>query len=181
MGMFTRVETKTLLLKVRLPETEEGKIPVADVRLAYRDLTSDDAAVEVAASLVASASSDPARSSELDPAVGARVERAHTTAALWEANRLFQAGEGKQATRAVADRRAALEAERSSLVARAAPAKRAVIEADVDRQLAVLGGATRGFAPPAPHAKGAPKPAAPARAGKVQIRQNAYDAFDLAY
>jgi hypothetical protein len=82
----------------------------------------------------------------------------------------------------VADRRAALEAERSSLLARAVPSKRAAIEADVDRQLTVLGGATRGFdAPPSPYAKGAAKPAAPARAGKVQIRQNAYDAFDLAY
>ena len=183
LGTFTEVETKTLLVKVRLSEALEGKLPVAEVHLSYDDLV-EGQIVAAAASLVASSSDDPARWTEIDPLVGARVERAQTTAALWEANRLFQKGSVEQARAAVDARRLALADSRAALATRAAPAKRAAVEADVDRQLAVLDGATAGFvAPPrtAAQGKGGALPAAPARKGRVQVRQNASEAFDLAY
>ncbi|MEZ4441987.1 MAG: VWA domain-containing protein [Polyangiaceae bacterium] len=179
MGSFASAEDKTLLVRVRLPRGEDGRLPVAKVDVAFDDLVSGERG-HCEGALTASVTSDRASVSSLDPIVGGRVGRAETSRSLREANAAFSRGALAEAKQSLASTKSRLQ-QQKALAAAAPKPRRAKLEADFDRQLAALETAADGFATPPPAAApGQPAPP-PARAGAVQVRRNEAEAADLGF
>lgn len=188
-GTFSAKQEKTVLVKLRVPTDRDGSQPVADVRLAYRDLVKKSDG-SCGGSLALVVRDDGREQRDLDPFVAARLERSRTAQTLTEANQLFESGRGDEARAKLAARRSELKkTETSSLaLAAAAPAKapsRATksLDRDFGDQLGAVAAAEQNFAPP-PSAAGGARPAAPApasREGKAQVRVNQQAASDLAF
>ena len=91
-------------MKVKVRTDRDGAEPVANVKLAYRDVVrgGDGASSGDLALLV---KSDGSGQGDLDPFVAARVERSRTAETLTEANQLFELGHASEA-KAKLDRRA---------------------------------------------------------------------------
>lgn len=199
-GTFGAKQEKTVLVKLRVPTGKDGERPVADVRLAYRDLVKNtDASCNGNLGLLVK--SDGTAQGSLDPFVAARVERSRTAQSLTEANKLVEAGRLADARAVLARRRVELKKTESQALAAAtsqpfAAPKRASksLDKDFDDQLGAVAAAERNFAPP-PAAAGpvggaagggrfAPAPARPfqdSREGKAQVRANQAAASDLAF
>lgn len=182
LGTFAAGENKTLLAKVRVARGADGERAIANVRLAYDDLSRGGRGAldgKLAALLV----SNPSEVSPLDPIVQNRMERAETASVLREANQLFTSGRAREAQAKLAERKQALFKRKQRSIAAAPPAKAATLKDDFDRQELALGEAESGFSAPAsapPVAAGAaPAEAAPPRRAKVQVKENAEraDAF----
>jgi Ca-activated chloride channel family protein len=195
LGSITKGEVKTVLCRVRVPGTEAADLPVANVSVRFRDLTSADPAAFVESTGPLGAK--PAlKLSDPDPFVLARVERTETARTLDEANRLFRAGKVDAARARIDARRDALKkkggvflpAPKPTAGSRTGEAKR-----DVDKQLGILDRASSGFATPPPAepmpvapGQGAapamkrPAPAKPKMADPFEsnARQNQEDAFN---
>ena len=193
-GSISKGQQKTVLLKLRVPVGSAGEKPVADLKLAYRDLVdrTDGSCGGQLSLAVAENTADPS----LDPFVAARLERSRTALTLTQVNALFESGRVDEARRELAGRRAELKKAESLALAEpnksAAPRGRA-LDRDFQEQLGAVaqaesfgggpmpsvpqGGGSGGFASP-PAAAAAPKPASPAAKGAV--RQNQAAALDMA-
>jgi Ca-activated chloride channel family protein len=198
-GTFSAKEEKTVLLKLRVPTDRDGEQPVADLRLAYRDLAkrTDGSA----AGSLALAVTDAGKASDLDPFVAARLERSRTAQTLTEANRLFEAGRVTEAQATLEARKTALQKTevRALALASAAPATAAprrsakALDRDFKDQSGALADAARNFAPAPPAAVagggvaakgdgfGRFAPAPPSREGKAQVRANQEAATSMGF
>ena len=167
-GTFSAKQEKTVLVKLRVPADRDGSQPVADVKLAYRDLIKKSDG-SCGGNLALAIRSDGSEQKELDPFVAARVERSRTASTLTEANKLFEAGRTAEARAKLATRSTELKkTENESLAfAKAAPTtiapRRAAksLDRDFEDQLGAVAAADRNFAPPPP----ASRPVATGTAG----------------
>ena len=192
-GSVSKGQQKTVLLKLRLPVGSVGQKPVADLKLAYRDLgLKNDASCGGALALdVREGSSDPS----LDPFVAARLERSRTAETLTQVNRLVETGRIDEARVQLAGRRAELKKAETLALAQPfadkAPRAARALNRDFEEQLGAVSSAegfgngkaangpsgSSGGRPSAPMA--APPPASPASKGSVRDNQQA--ASDLAF
>ncbi|MEZ4258621.1 MAG: VWA domain-containing protein [Polyangiaceae bacterium] len=186
-GTFSAKQEKTVLVKLRVPADRDGARPVADVKLAYRDLTKNSDA-SCNGNLALLVKSDGSEQKSLDPFVAARLERSRTAQSLTEANKLVEAGRVADARAVLARRRTELRKTESQALAAAtaqpfAAPKRAAksIDRDFDDQLGAVAAAEQSFArPPAaspasPAGGGRfaqPAPLKDTREGKAQVRSN---------
>ncbi|HVJ94536.1 MAG TPA: VWA domain-containing protein, partial [Labilithrix sp.] len=102
-GTFSAKQEKTVLVKLRVPTDRDGDQPVADVKLAFRDLVKKSDG-SCGGNLTVGVK-DGAAQEELDPFVAARLERSRTAQTLTEANRLFEAGRAGEARAKLAARK----------------------------------------------------------------------------
>ncbi|MBS2016948.1 MAG: VWA domain-containing protein [Deltaproteobacteria bacterium] len=202
-GTFSAKQEKTVLVKLRVPADRDGNQPVADVKLAYRDLVkkSDASTTGTLAVLV---KSDGTEQRDLDPFVAARVERSRTAQTLTEANKLFEAGRIDEARAKLATRKVDLKKTGDDALAVAAakpttiaPARASrSLDRDFEEQAGAIASAEKNFAQPpsgggrsaGPAADGfgnaAPAAAPPApstRAGKAQVRVNQQQASEFGF
>jgi Ca-activated chloride channel family protein len=191
-GTFSSKQEKTVLVKLRVPTDKGGDQPVADLKLAFRDLVKKaDAACN--GSLSVAVRADGSEQKELDPFVAARLERSRTAQTLTEANKLFEAGRVNEARAKLAARKVDLKKTESSALAFAAAApssapqrsKRA-LDLDFADQTAAVAQAEQSFAAPAaasPVGGGFAEPprSHASREGKAQIRANQEKASNLGF
>ncbi len=197
-GTFSAKQEKTVLVRLKVPTDRDGSQPVADVKLAYRDLVkrSDGAA---SGTLALAVKNDGSEQKDMDPFVAARIERSRTAQTLTEANKLFEAGRVDEARQKLALRKADLKksGDQAGRLAAAAPfaaPKRAAKSIDrdfADQSAAVAQAeasfgnaapATRPFATTAPRgATGGFAPPPPSREGKAQVRENQQAASDFGF
>jgi Ca-activated chloride channel family protein len=197
-GTFSAKQEKTVLVKLRVPTDHDGDRPVADVKLAYRDLRKKSDGT-CGGSLALAVKNDGSEQRSLDPFVAARLERSRTASTLTDVNRLFESGHFAEARAKLATRRAELQKSESSALAAApsaaAPRAGRALDRDFADQLGAVAKAERTFAPPPP-AKGSvdvgsggplaptadPAPATPAsREGKASIRLNQQAASEFGF
>lgn len=168
LGTFAQNDRKTLLVKLRVPQGPEGERPIANVKFRYDDLAEGrDGSCE--GELVALATLDPTKTSELDGLVSGRLTLSETAESLEQANFAFDRGD-------VAGARSIISAQKDKAAKRRQSATRNVPmgrAADLDdvfgKSTGSLGGAIGGF-----------EPAAEAREGEAQAKKNQEDAFELA-
>jgi Ca-activated chloride channel family protein len=176
MGAFAAGATKTVLVRLRVPEGGTGDRPVADVQLAFNDrVLGVPSRLEgaLAARFVGAADAPPA--GILDPVVEARVSRTETVAALATANDNLAADDPNAALSILERTRTALK-KRKAKAATAPPA----VAADLDQQLRALDSAGLGInsavaesaSEPNPFPGRPPRKAADTAAGKRAIRDN---------
>jgi Ca-activated chloride channel family protein len=208
-GTFASRQEKTVLVRLRIPTDHDGSQPVADVKLAYRDLAKKSDASSTA-SLALLVKSDGSEQKELDPFVAARLERSRTAQTLTDANKLFEAGRVGEARAKLAARKDDLKKTETQTLAFAASAATAAprrasrsLDRDFSDQLGAVAEAEANFAPPPPASRPAapalgasgfgargggrfvPPPPAPAaqstREGKAQVRSNQQKASDFGF
>lgn len=142
LGSFTRGDTRTVLIEVRVPTDSAGSVKVTNIELGYRDLVrGEDAksrgtlAVEVGAG-----------ESDLDPIVSGRVQRSQTAAAVLGANDLFQQGKFEEAQQKLQAAQQALSAASAKVKKSPAPAGRAAaLDKDLEGQASALSAASSGL------------------------------------
>jgi Ca-activated chloride channel family protein len=193
-GTFSSKQEKTVLVKLRVPTEREGDQPVADLKLAFRDLLKkSDGACN--ASLALAVKSEGTSSKDLDPFVAARLERSRTAQTLTEANKLFEAGRVGEARAKLAARKDDLKKTETSALAlasatpQAAPRRSArALDRDFADQSAAVTEAEKNFAAPAgtaglggAGADGRFAPAPPSREGKAQVRANQERASEFGF
>jgi len=192
-GTFSAKQEKTVLVKLRVPTDHDGSQPVADVKLAYRDLVKKkDASCD--GNLVLAVKSDGTEQKDMDPFVAARLERSRTATTLTEANKLFEQGRVAEARDKLASRQGDLAKAKVGAVALAsatsnpfaAPPPRAAkpLARDFDDQSAALAQAQQNFAGPsggAADSSGRFAPAPTTRTGKAQVRTNQEKAAEFGF
>jgi Ca-activated chloride channel family protein len=189
LGSFSAGETKTVLVRVRVPESADGDVLLANVDLAYRDqVAGGDGRCEGKLGVTIA---DAGSASPLDPVVSGRLARSETIVTLQNANALFAQGKLEEARRTVQEQKARVSAVAKRAKTAAATEAQPVVDKDFDRQLAVLGQAADGFAtPPAaaapaaaggPFASPAPAPPQATRAGKAATRLNEQNRVELGF
>ncbi len=169
-GAFSGGDERTFLMKVSVPAGSAGTRPIADVHLAYRDLTQGRAG-SCEGSLSHVLVADRSQLSALDPLVANRVERSETASTLANANQLWKEGKADRARHLLAQASEKKRAARTQILATpfASETKGSGdLAADFDKQERVLAEAQEGFAAPPPGA--APEPAA--RKPKAAVRAN---------
>ena len=176
MGSFSAGDSKTLLMRVRVPRGQDGERAIASATLSYNDLVQGQAGT-CNGSLIAQATSDPTRVSPLDGLVSMRISRSETAEALERANKLFREGDEQAARGLLESSRSQLNRRRSRWKKPKSKAQAKRMKADFARQESVLGDAEDAFRS-AGKSAGAGK-ASRTRGGKKQIRMNQRDAFEL--
>lgn len=186
LGDFAAGDRRSVLVRVSVERGPVGRRPIADVRLVYDDLSGDEDSDCCSGKLLVWMTADRSQASELDPLVAGRLSRANTTAALREANTLFDSGKYQEANAKLDATRTKVRDDRTALEASAPADRRSELAEDFDHQVAALDDAHEGFsqrAREAAQAKPGRPPAKPnqTRAGKAQVRANAYEyrAMDL--
>ena len=208
-GTFSAKQEKTVLVKLRVPADRDGAQPVADVKLAYRDLVKKSDG-SCGGNLSLAIRSDGTEQRELDPFVAARVERSRTAQTLTEVNKLFESGRTDEARAKLATRRTELKkTENESLaIANNRPATSAPrrasksLDRDFEEQLGAVAAADKNFAPSPPAARPsgtsgrgggsfasgspiaatAPAPVSPtSREGKASVRLNQQSASEFGF
>ncbi|NUP06791.1 MAG: VWA domain-containing protein [Polyangiaceae bacterium] len=171
LGGFAKGMKNTVLLKVRVPATQAGPLTVADIRVAYRDLSSAKD-VEETGSLAIDLVTDPSKIAPIDGVVLDRVQRTETAAALIDANSLFREGRVDEAEKRLEQARQSVQKSKKDASV-AVPASRAGgVASSFDQQEESLDKASSGFKRPAPG-----RPAEP-NAPKATSRSNAQRAFE---
>jgi Ca-activated chloride channel family protein len=196
-GTFSSKQEKTVLVKLRVPTDRDGEQPVADLKLAFRDLIKkSDGSCN--ASLAFVVKDDGSEQKEIDPFVAARLERSRTATTLTEANKLFEAGRVGEARAKLAARKDDLKrTESSALAAASAPPTTAAprrasrsLDTDFADQSAAVAEAEQNFAAPSGAAAAgfgsgrgrfAPPPPQDSREGKAQVRANQQKASDFGF
>lgn len=179
LGTFAKGEVKTVLAKVRVPKGQSGELPIATVRMSYRDLATEKD-VTATGKLVLALVESKGKVSDLDGIVLDRVQRSETASALRDANSLFSVGKTDEARKRLQSQQQSLNETRDK--AKNAPASRAGdIDKSFDRQEKELETSLGNFATPPPAAAPGQPAAAPPRPQKVQMKRNAEqaDAFGL--
>lgn len=166
-GSFAQDDTKTLLMRLRVPGGPAGDRPVARVRMRYEDLTRGRPS-DCDGELVAQLTERADEVSPLDPLVESRLARSETSAALQRANELFSEGDVAAARRTIDSSRGRIRNRRKAARRRASSSQQPAVDADFDRQLETLDKAGAGFG----QAAAEPAPAA-SRTGKAAVRSNA--------
>jgi Ca-activated chloride channel homolog len=166
-GAFAQGDTKTLLVRLRVPRGQAGERAVAEVRMRYDDLVTARPG-DCEGSLAAALTDDVRAVSPLDALVESRLARSETAAALQRANLLFAEGDVAGAQRTLDTSRGRIRERRSDVSVRADPAAQPLLDRDFERQLATLEQAQQGFSAAAAE----PAPTA-SRKGKAQVRSNA--------
>jgi Ca-activated chloride channel family protein len=166
-GAFAQGDTKTLLVRLRVPRGQAGERAVAEVRMRYDDLVTARPG-DCEGSLVAALTDDARAVSPLDALVESRLARSETAAALQRANELFAEGDVAGAQRTLDTSRGRIRERRSEVADKADPAAQPRLDQDFERQLQTLEQAERGFSAAAAE----PAPTA-SRKGKAQVRSNA--------
>src|SRR5262249_11805361 len=92
LGSFERKDAKTVLLEVRVPAEVAGKVPVATLDLAYKDLVRGSAGHCAGQLEILVGEQGVAGAPELDALVSGRLNRSETAAALLTANELLEKG-----------------------------------------------------------------------------------------
>lgn len=168
-GAFAQGDTKSLLVRLRVPRGTPGDRPVADVRMRYDDLTSASARPgECQGTLLAALTDDARDVSPLDPLVESRVARSETSAALRRANEQFAGGDVAAAQRTLDSSRGRIRERKTAARSKADAVQQPRLDEDFQRQLQTLEQAEQGFSAAA--AEPAP---AQSRKGKAQVRSNA--------
>lgn len=192
LGAFGGGETKTVLVKVRVPVDQEGQQPVADVEMTYRDHVGDTDG-RCNGKLLLAVADGP--SSDIDALVEGRVNRSETASVLKEANELFQQGRVADAKKKLEARAEAVATASAAANDRAPLTRKTDVDRDFQNQTSVLAEANQQFASPpvaaAPAANAAPggfaqQPATPSpapvqasRPGKAAVKQNAAKAMSM--
>ncbi len=191
-GTFSAKQEKTVLVRLRVPTEAEGTRPVAEVKLAYRDLVKKSEGACHGA-LALGVRTDGTEQKELDPFVAARLERSRTAQTLTDANRLFEAGRVAEARARLVQRKEDLTRTQDRALALAATRPSAAprhagkaLDRDFDEQIGAVAKAEAQFAqaPPAPVSAapgGGFAPAPPSQEGKAQIRANQEAATSLGF
>ena len=122
LGNFAQGETKTVLLKVRVPSRNEGASAVADVGLSFRDLVKKEDG-RCTGKLGVTVTRDASKVSALDGVVEGRLQRAETAAVLLQANELAEKGKLDEAKARLTTRQQELEVS-AARAKRAAPSRR---------------------------------------------------------
>jgi Ca-activated chloride channel family protein len=191
-GTFATREEKTVLMRVRVPSSREGSMPIADLALSYRDLIARTEG-RSAGSLGLVVKNDGSEQRELDPFVAARIERSRTSQTLTRANVLFEQGRVDEARAALQNQHNELA--KAEALALGAPAKTAVpktngrgLKDDFAEQDRALAEAQSNLAPVAGSGGGASGASAPAAApiatstaGRASVRSNQSKATDMAF
>ncbi len=179
LGSVAKGETKTVLVKVRLPKSDEGQLSIASAKLAYRDLIGNKDASQSGKLAVELVGSD-GQVSPFDSIVLDRVQRSETGTALREANSLFSVGKADEARKRLETQQRAVNAARPS-AAKSAPSSRAKdVDASLAKQEAELGRAIDNFKT-TPAAEPGAAPAAPAPAQKSQVKRSVEQADAFAH
>lgn len=149
LGSFSPNETKTILVQVRVPSPAapggaESVMPVADVQLKYRDLTSGKDA-DGSGSLAVTLVKDASGASPLDGVIQGRLARSETAAALVQANELFEQGKVEEAQRLLDEHRKSLEGQAAAAASAAPAARRGALEGDYKGQSAALSNASSSY------------------------------------
>jgi Ca-activated chloride channel family protein len=165
-GTFNAGEDKSALLRVRV-ESGRGEQPIADVRMAYRDLA-DDRERSAAGELSVALDPDETRLAALDPYVEERLGRKETLDALLLANEAFARGDLVDAQRQLDDTRGRIRRRRT----RSGATGGSKLDKNFERQLDALGSASSSFSQAAQEAP-APAAAPRSRKGKSAVRANA--------
>jgi Ca-activated chloride channel family protein len=169
LGAYGPKEEKSLLVKLRVTADHDGRTPVADVKLAYRDLREHRDATFTGA-LAVDVKSDGTEA-ELDPFVRARVERSQTAKSLAEAGDLIASGRADEARRRLDARNAELDnavrTARGASANAARPSRARNFNQDFNDQVAALNEAQKAVDEAASAKK---KDAAPAKAAPKTIR-----------
>jgi Ca-activated chloride channel homolog len=187
LGAFGGGETKTVLVKVRVPADKEGQQPVADVEMTYRDHVADTDG-RCNGKLALTVADGP--SGDIDAVVEGRVNRSETASTLKEANDLFSQGRVTDAKKKLEARADALARAEATAKTRAPLARKGDVDRDFQSQASVLAQANQQFAtPPAVAAPagsaaagGFASPASPVQAsrpGKAAVKENAARAMDM--
>ena len=185
-GTFSAREEKTVLMRVRVPSTRDGELPIGALKLTYRDLV-ERAEGTCSGSLALVVKSDGTEQRALDPFVAVRLERSRTSQTLTKANVLFEQGRLDEARAALTRQHDELaKTQALALNATAAPkAKGRGLKDDFAEQDRALAEAQSSLAPSPVGGAGASKPAAaPAAtstAGRVSVRNNQSKATDMAF
>lgn len=193
LGAFSGGETKSVLVKVRVPADQVGQQPVADVEMTYRDHVADTDG-RCSGKLALAVTDGPG--GDLDAVVEGRVNRSETASTLREANDLFAQGRVADARRKLEARAQAVATASAAANTRAPKARKKDVDRDFEAQSLVLSQADQQFASPPAAAPVTPSPvagggfasppaasAAPVQAsrpGKVAVKENAAKALDLA-
>ncbi|MBV1858103.1 MAG: VWA domain-containing protein [Nannocystaceae bacterium] len=170
-GAFAAGDRKSLLVEVQLPRGVKGLREVADVKLRYRDLTTDpqgEGACE--GQLAVRLTDDAGAVSPLDPLVEARLARAETSAALREANEAFAAGDVGRAQDKLRSTRGRIHKRRSASRPLAKKSQRKRFDDAFDGQFEALDRAGENFEQAQ---KVAPSAPAASPEGKASVRSNA--------
>ena len=146
LGSFARQEEKTVLLRVRVPTSLEGRLPVASVSLDYTDLVEGKPG-RCEGKLEALVGADQA---EIDAVVEGRVERSRTATALLEANDLIEQGRVDEARRRLATRQVELAASASAAASAAPLNRKSDVSRDFESQAGALSTAAAAAAAPRP-------------------------------
>ncbi len=168
MGTFAQNDRKTLLVRLRVPQGPEGERPIANIKFRYDDLAeAKEGTCEGA--LIALATTDTTKTSDLDALVSGRLTLSETAKSLEEANLAFERGDRGGARRILQAQRAR-GAKRKKAAAKNIPKGRAPdFNSAFGKSAGSLGGAAAGF-----------DEAAPARDSSAQTKRNQQDAFELA-
>lgn len=175
-GSLNKGDVRTVLLELRADTRDEGRVPLANVKMTYRDLAADrDGSCE--GKLVIETTSDSNQVSALDPVVLGRLQRVETASVLREVNELVAQGKSDVAKRRLDDSTARLTALAAS-ASRSGGSRAGDARRDLEGQQASLEEAKKGVAAAGP--AGAP-PAAMPRAAKARMKMNEVNAYDAGY
>ncbi len=150
-GTFSAKQEKTVLMKVRVAADHDGVMPVAAVKLTYRDLLKrTDGTCE--GKLALHVTSDGSEQKDVDPFVAARLARSRTSRTLTDANLLFEQGRVDDARGLLASQTTELKKEAASTSQSRAkapkPMRAMALEDDFASQINAVAEAETNFAPP---------------------------------
>jgi Ca-activated chloride channel family protein len=190
-GVLAAKQEKTALVKLRVPTDHDGATPVAKVAVAYRDLLARADRREEG-DLQLFVKSDGTAQGDLDPFVGARVERSRTAQTLTRANELFKDGKFEEANKELATRATELHASAAHRPMALAKPDSERLGADFDKQIGAVAEAQTNFSQPMATAApmggtgnigggGSVAAAPPSRIEREQVRKNQQAASDLSF
>ena len=166
-GTFAQNDRKTLLVRLRVPQGPEGERPIANVTFRYDDLAEGkDGTCD--GQLIAMASTDDTKNSELDGLVSGRLIQSETATSLQAANAAFGRGD-RAGARSILKEQKTKAITRKKAARRNLPLGRAKdFDDSFEKSEDVLITGEDGFAP-----------AAAPRESASQVKQNQQDAFSL--
>ncbi len=166
-GTFAQNDRKTLLVRLRVPAGAEGERPIANVSFRYDDLA-EGRDGECEGELIALATSDDEKNSELDGLVSGRLIQSETALSLQAANEAFESGDSSGARRILKDQKVKASKRRRSATRNLPMGRAREFDDAFLKSTDALSTGSGGFAP-----------AAAPRESASQVKQNQEDAFSL--
>ena len=167
LGTFAQNDRKTVLVRLRVPQGPQGERPIANVAFRYDDLAEGkDGLCE--GKLVAMATPDDQKTSELDGLVSGRLIQSETAISLQAANVAFDKGDSAGARRILKDQTAKAAKRRTSATRNMPVGRARDFDSAFGKSNDALSAGGGGFAPEAEE-----------REAASQVKQNQEDAFSL--